>query len=249
MLTIIFYVVIAISFALLTSVRECDARNDGGDEMLPELAVYNVPRKNSEEPVIFFVTPTHKYHAQLVDLTRMSQFLQLASKVRNHNIYWIVVEDRSDQCSPQIRQLLQRSDVPFAHLFRESTYYANAQYGFKVNKGINQRNRAMDALTDYYKQDRPESKEAVLYFADGDNAYDLRLVAELVQTKAVSVFPVGFTAKKLYERCVVDGSSGKVIGFVGWWGGRKFPVDMAGFALSLEVNTSEQYIVCSAYCI
>jgi beta-1,3-glucuronyltransferase len=80
------------------------------------------------------------------------------------------------------------------------------------------------------------SRDAILYFADSDNTYDLRLVTELVRTRQLSVFPVGFTGKSLYERCFVDESTGLVAGFVGWRGGRKFPVDMAGFAFTLKVS-------------
>ena len=103
------------------------------------------------------------------------------------------------------------------------------------SKGINQRNFALDIIENRYIDNSQLSRNAVIYFADGDNTYDTRLVDELVKTRGVSVFPVGFTAGLLYERCLVDEKTGLVAGFVGWRGGRKFPIDMAGFSISLQV--------------
>lgn len=206
--------------------------------LLPVISDFDVARKNMQEPTLYFITPTHKEYTQLVDLTRMSQFLQLSSIVEKHNIYWIVIEDRDDDhCSPQIRSVLERSGVAFAHVYQESIKISpSARYGHKFNKGISQRNHAMDILERHFLANPGSSRDGVLYFADGDNAYDLRLASELVQTRGLSVFPVGFTAKLLYERCVVDKASGRVTSFVGWRGGRKYPIDMAGFAMSLQVR-------------
>lgn len=185
--------------------------------------------------VLFFITPTHFEHTQMVDLTRVGQFLQLSSLLYHHNIYWIVVEDSANGCSLRIRELLQRTSLPFAHLYCPSDVMRpEAKYGFRANKGINQRNHALEYIETVYYEKSSLPSDGVVYFADSDNAYDVRLVNELIQTTAVSVFPVGFTAQRLYERCVVDETSGKIKGFVGWKGGRKFPVDMAGFAVSLK---------------
>jgi hypothetical protein len=228
----------------------------GGEDVDPALPTlitdFDVSRRNILEPIIFFITPTHKQYTQLVDLTRMSQFLQLSMEIEKHNIYWIIVEDRSDNtCSHQIRQLLYRTGLPFAHLLQASSKQsANSKYGFKSNKGINQRNHAMDIIEHYYQDHLKSFHQAILYFADADNAYDLRLVPELLQTtKGLSVFPVGFTANRLYERCLVDAESGQVTGFVGWRGGRKYPVDMAGFALTLKVSEHMYVRVLCCVCI
>ena len=206
------------------------------DIMEPVIAPFERSRQNDREPIVFFITPTHKEYTQLVDLTRMSQFLQLSSIVHNHNIYWMVIEDRSTCCSRNVRQLLQRSGLIYAHLYHESTHVSpKAKYGFKSNKGINQRNHALDVIESMFRENTHWRRDAVIYFADGDNAYDSRLLSELIRTSGVSVLPVGFTAKMLYERCVVDVTTGLVTDFIGWRGGRKFPVDMAGFSFSLKV--------------
>ena len=76
----------------------------------------------------------------------------------------------------------------------------------------------------------------MVYFADDDNTYDLRLFDELRKTKAVSVFPVGFVGSKgspgITSPIV---KNGKVIGFSDdWFASRIFPVDMAGFAATVD---------------
>lgn len=203
----------------------------------PLVQDFNTARKHTQKPIIFFITPTHQEYTQIADLTRMSQFLQVATKVEGHNVYWLVVEDSPDLCSARIRHLLDRSGLAYGHVHQASAKVSSsARFGLKMNKGINQRNFALDIIENRYIDNSQLSRNAVIYFADGDNTYDTRLVDELVKTRGVSVFPVGFTAGLLYERCLVDEKTGLVAGFVGWRGGRKFPIDMAGFSISLQVR-------------
>ena len=73
---------------------------------------------------------------------------------------------------------------------------------------------------------------SVVYFADDDNTYDLRLFSELRLTKTLSLFPVGLVTKTGLSSPIVR--DGKIVGFYdGWISNRKFPVDMAGFAVNL----------------
>ena len=75
--------------------------------------------------------------------------------------------------------------------------------------------------------------EAVIYFADDDNTYDLRIFEEIRTTKKVSVFPVGLIGLQSFSSPVVV--EGRVIGFADpWYEKRKFPIDMAGFAISVN---------------
>ena len=56
-------------------------------------------------------------------------------------------------------------------------------------------------------------------------------------TKKVSVWPVAFVGELLYERPVCK--NGKVTSwFVAWGGKRPFPIDMAGFAVNLNLLLS-----------
>lgn len=53
-------------------------------------------------------------------------------------------------------------------------------------------------------------------------------------TKKVSVWPVGLVGAMKFERPVVE--NGKVVRFhTGWRPNRPFPIDMAGFAVSLNL--------------
>ena len=45
-----------------------------------------------------------------------------------------------------------------------------------------------------YEESRGDAS-GVIYFADDDNTYDLKLFDEIRNTKKVSVFPVGFVGK------------------------------------------------------
>ncbi len=83
-------------------------------------------------------------------------------------------------------------------------------------------------------------QKSVLYFADDDNTYDLRIFDEIRKTKKVSVFPVAFIGTQSISSPVVEtrevrGPDGKihsvkkVVGFTDdWFASRKFPMDMAG---------------------
>ncbi|MPC79782.1 Galactosylgalactosylxylosylprotein 3-beta-glucuronosyltransferase P [Portunus trituberculatus] len=52
-------------------------------------------------------------------------------------------------------------------------------------------------------------------------------------TRQVSMFPVGLVTRLGVSTPIV--SSGKLVGFYdGWIAGRRFPVDMAGFAVNVQ---------------
>uniref|UniRef100_A0A803T8I6 Galactosylgalactosylxylosylprotein 3-beta-glucuronosyltransferase n=2 Tax=Anolis carolinensis TaxID=28377 RepID=A0A803T8I6_ANOCA len=56
-------------------------------------------------------------------------------------------------------------------------------------------------------------------------------------TRKVSVWPVGLVGGRRYERPIVE--KGKVVGwYTGWRAGRPFAIDMAGFAVNLQVILS-----------
>jgi len=73
----------------------------------------------------------------------------------------------------------------------------------------------------------------VVYFGDDDNTYDIRLFKQISRTRTVSMFPVGFIGTQGVSTPIVK--NGKVVGFSDdWFAQRKFPVDMAGFAINIE---------------
>ena len=58
-------------------------------------------------------------------------------------------------------------------------------------------------------------------------------VLQLRKTRALSLFPVGLVTKTGISSPIVK--SGKIVGFFdGWIANRRFPVDMAGFAVNIK---------------
>jgi len=183
---------------------------------------YKHPMDNStaDVPIIYLVTPTYRRSEQVPELTRLAQTL-----LHVPAIHWIVVEDSATK-SKVIAALLQRYGIPHTHL--------NAQMPDKYKRlrtkprGVSNRNAALTWL-------RQNRNSGVLYFADDDNTYDIRLFEEMRYTKKVSMWPVGLVTKVGLSSPVVD-KDGVVVDFYdGWIANRKFPVDMAGFAVSVQL--------------
>lgn len=128
-------------------------------------------------------------------------------------------------------------------------------------RGVANRNAALDWV-------RSNCKSGVVYFADDDNTYDIRLFEEVIilrskcihstwpsnvtykwclysrndlfiqqmrYTKKVSMWPVGLVTKVGLSSPVVNNQGVVVDFFDGWMANRKFPVDMAGFAVSVQL--------------
>lgn len=123
-----------------------------------------------ELPLIFVVTPTYSRPEQKAELTRLSQTLQLVARV-----HWIVVEDR-DNRSSLVTKLLHRFPHPHTHLTaltpREHKLTEDDP-NWRKPRGVFQRNAALRWL-----RAQPEVR-GVLYFADDDNTYDVRLFEEV----------------------------------------------------------------------
>ncbi|XP_024942602.1 galactosylgalactosylxylosylprotein 3-beta-glucuronosyltransferase S isoform X2 [Cephus cinctus] len=96
----------------------------------------------------------------------------------------------------------------------------------QVPRGVANRRAALSWI-------RNNAESGVLYFGDDDNTFDLDLFQEIRHTKKVSMFPVGLIGEFAVSAPVVK--EGKVVGFFDSWpANRRFPVDMAGFAVSIE---------------
>ena len=103
------------------------------------------------------------------------------------------------------------------------------RYELYKPRGVSSRNAALQWILR-----NPNLPGGVLYFGDDDNTYDLRLFEEIRWTKGVSMFPVGLIGSQGISSPIVK--EGKVIGFTDpWFEYRKFPVDMAGFAVSTRL--------------
>lgn len=192
---------------------------------------------SSSGPTVYFITPTYARHVQKAELLRISHTLLLAG-----DVHWIVVED-ADHKSQLVADLLaytyQRrvgKSFNYTHLnvstpneFKTSSNDPN----WLKPRGVWQRNEAIHWLL------KSGLSKGIVYFGDDDNTYDLRLFDEIRKTKKVSMFPVGLVGGLLVEKPLVDDERGKVVGFNSRWKPeRKYPIDMAGFAVNLAQMVS-----------
>ncbi|XP_072345388.1 galactosylgalactosylxylosylprotein 3-beta-glucuronosyltransferase 3 [Scyliorhinus torazame] len=178
-------------------------------------------------PAIYAITPTYGRLVQKAELIRLSQTFLHVKK-----FHWIVVEDAANR-SKLVADLLAQSGLPYTHLnLPTPTIYKlrESDPNWLKPRGVEQRNRGIQWL----RENRELSEEAVVYFADDDNTYGLKLFDEMRWTKRVSVWPVGLVGGLRFERPLVE--NGKVVGFyTAWKPNRPFPMDMAGFAVALQL--------------
>ncbi|XP_063711839.1 galactosylgalactosylxylosylprotein 3-beta-glucuronosyltransferase 3-like [Symsagittifera roscoffensis] len=184
--------------------------------------------------LIVITPPTYNRDTQIPDLLRLKQTLQLVP-----NCDWIVVEDAAE-VNPQVYSYLK-------------DYNSGGQYYVAVKsdsrylllKGRSQRNKAIRILRGLYEahngthQSNPY-RDSVVYFADDDNTYDSQFLELLKETKKISLFNVDFLSNGSYGGPIVENE--KIVGFqISWYGGRKFPVDMAGFAINVDFMSSKNF--------
>ncbi|CDW59011.1 galactosylgalactosylxylosylprotein [Trichuris trichiura] len=180
-------------------------------------------------PTIYVVTPTYQRYTQKADLTRLSYTLMHVP-----NILWIVVED-APTTSALVTNVLLRSGVEHVLLAAQTPKRYKLKNPMAVKnwihpRGVAQRNAALTWL----RSNLSPLTKGVLYFADDDNTYDLRIFEEMRSTKMVSVWPVAFVGEILVERPIVR--NGKVEGFVAMYDpSRPFPIDMAAFAVNIRL--------------
>ncbi|XP_062134516.1 galactosylgalactosylxylosylprotein 3-beta-glucuronosyltransferase P isoform X1 [Drosophila sulfurigaster albostrigata] len=173
----------------------------------------------SEPPPLYIITPTYRRPEQLAELTRLGYTLKHVV-----NLLWLVIED-ANRTNPLVAHTLDRIGVPYEYLV------APMPEQYKLTKrakprGVSNRNRGLDYL-------RANATEGVLYFADDDNTYDINIFEQMRYTKKVSMWPVGLVTKTGVSSPIIR--EGKLEGYYdGWIGGRKYPVDMAGFAVSVK---------------
>lgn len=203
----------------------------------------NICRNNDVQlPTIYAITPTYSRFVQKAELVRLSHTFLLVP-----NIHWIIVED-SDHKTSLVSTFIQ--DLKSKHQFDQITHLNEVtppEFKIQPNqpswikpKGVWQRNKALKWLLD---NKDTLNNQGIVYFADDDNTYDLELFNEMLSTKKVSVWPVAFAGGLLVERPIVNPNTGLVDSFNSMWKSqRPFPLDMAGFALSLELVLSKPLV-------
>uniref|UniRef100_A0A1Q3FZL6 Galactosylgalactosylxylosylprotein 3-beta-glucuronosyltransferase n=2 Tax=Culex tarsalis TaxID=7177 RepID=A0A1Q3FZL6_CULTA len=177
------------------------------------------PVDNTKQlPPLYIITPTYRRPEQLAEITRLGYTLKHVP-----NLFWLIVEDAESR-TESVTRLLKQIDVPFVHL----TAPMPAKYRkLKVKpRGVSNRNRGLQWI-------RANATEGVLYFADDDNTYNLQIFEQMRHIRKVGMWPVGLISKYGVSSPIV--ANGTINGFYdGWIGGRKYPIDMAGFAVSVK---------------
>ncbi|XP_015791609.1 galactosylgalactosylxylosylprotein 3-beta-glucuronosyltransferase sqv-8 [Tetranychus urticae] len=195
----------------------------------------NLPREKL--PTIYLITPTYSRAEQKAELTRLGNTL-----LHVESIHWILIED-SDFPSNLISNFLarfqalskNRSNIRVTHLVKRTPI----EYRTKLNdpnwlkpRGVLQRNEGLKWLRN--NRNNIDSR-GIVYFADDDNTYDLRLFDEMRDTKKVSCWPVGLVGGLMVERPLVNDEN-KVIGWNAVYKPeRLYPLDMAGFAVNITL--------------
>ncbi|CAB04033.3 Galactosylgalactosylxylosylprotein 3-beta-glucuronosyltransferase [Caenorhabditis elegans] len=171
---------------------------------------------------IIVITPTYRRITRMPDITRMSNTLKQIK-----NLHWIVIED-GEELVPAVQNVLERSGLPYTYVTHKTAK------GYPA-KGWYQRDMALKMLRTNSSQILGNHKgEAVVYFADDDNSYDLRLFDDFIRNvKKLGVWAVGLVGGTIVEAPKVENK--KVTSFnVKWEPSRPFAVDMAGFAINLK---------------
>ncbi|EPB74311.1 glycosyltransferase family 43 [Ancylostoma ceylanicum] len=174
------------------------------------------------EPLIIVITPTYKRPTRLADMTRLSNTLRLVP-----HVHWIVIEDGFDTV-PFVENLLRRSTHNY-------TYMAVKTPQGYPKRGWYQRTSALWLLRNDTDSILGDHKEGVVFFGDDDNSYDTRLFTDYIRhVKKLGMWAVGLAGGSPVES--PDVVNGSVVGYrVKWGPRRKFAVDMAGFAINLDV--------------
>uniref|UniRef100_A0A914ZMT6 Galactosylgalactosylxylosylprotein 3-beta-glucuronosyltransferase n=1 Tax=Parascaris univalens TaxID=6257 RepID=A0A914ZMT6_PARUN len=186
------------------------------------LAIYEVYRWGSQQlqiPTIIVITPTHKRPERLADMTRFSQTL---SHIKN--LHWVVIED-GNQTVEIVERILDRSGLPYVYFF------TTTEAGFP-KRGWTHRNQGLAYVRKNY---RNFNRPGVVYFADDDNSYDIRLFDRYIRkVKTIGIWAVGLSGTALVEAPHVV--NGTIVGWdVVYAPKRKFATDMAGFAVNLDL--------------
>lgn len=137
-------------------------------------------------------------------------------------MHWVVIEDAYED-SEFISELLTRLPFPSTHLVAKKTE-EERRVG---TRGCTQRNIGLRwILTE-------DIEDGVMYFADDDNAYDIRVFDELRQSTKIGLVPTGHLARTGLSSPIVR--NGAVTGYLDVWPGkRKWPVEMASLGINIR---------------
>ncbi|KAK5970957.1 Galactosylgalactosylxylosylprotein 3-beta-glucuronosyltransferase [Trichostrongylus colubriformis] len=182
------------------------------------------------EPLIIVITPTYERPARFAEMTRLANTLHLIP-----HLFWIVIED-GKKIEPHVRSILKRSTVPFTYLAMKTPTNYPGRGWYQRSEALRWLRNNSARLTDNYRS-------GVVYFADDDNSYDTRVFTDYIRNvKKLGMWAVGLSGGFPVEYPLTV--NGTVVGFHAWFAGkRKFPVDMAGFAINLKYILNSSTVI------
>ncbi len=118
---------------------------------------------------ILAITPTYKRPTQKLDLMSLCHTI-----MHIPNFLWIVIEDAKEK-SDLVSRLLKKCRVNSVHLNAPTSKMTKRAR----QRGVEQRNTGLDWIRKFCKDHCASHCNAVVYFMDDDNKYDLRLFYEV----------------------------------------------------------------------
>ena len=143
-------------------------------------------------PTIFAITPTYRRFLQKAELTRMSQTLKHVK-----NLHWIVVEDSHEKTN-LVKRLLNHFGLKYTHLNVRTPMEMRRGRNkprWTKSRGVEQRNLGLQWVRNNVKANQTKG---VLYFADDDNTYDIRIFDEV---RMVDILFISFLTRHLRRVC------------------------------------------------
>ena len=144
-----------------------------GSEKVLNCSHESPPCLEGSGPLIYFVTPTYPRREQVAELTRLAQTL-----LHVHDLHWILAEDASS-CSTLIPSVLQRYDISYTHLATPIPSIYSKLPKQDIPRGVSARRASLARVLDWHSNSCPPDRGGVIYFADDDNSYDIRLFREV----------------------------------------------------------------------
>ena len=174
------------------------------------------------------ITPTYSRPKVLRKFTLSHMFVSMCDS--GVEVWWYVIDDSASKTIPSF------SGCPLVHMTRVVAPPRSAK---SVHRAVDHRNTGLgNALRDLV------GTKAAVFFADDDNLYSPGLWAKAAQASQEVIFwPVGFMEYPVGAEAPVY-KDRAIHGFQSLWcpeGGRRYGIDMAGFAVPLDETTKVRF--------
>ena len=144
------------------------------NKRLSLLGISNIDYLNFKSAAtVYVITPTHTRLTQKADLTRLSQTLLHIPK-----LHWIVVEDAAEK-TVLVERFLKGCGLSYTHLAIKTSKHlirGEDEPRWLKARGVEQRNLGLQWLRKHFDT---VTMKGVVYFADDDNTYNIKLFEQV----------------------------------------------------------------------